>query len=339
MKLKNYILASLAIAGAMSMTSCNDDDTYDVVGNPDNLIYVTTTATTPLGLPNNSFAYQIYHTPVGSMLASSPSEIKFRVQSTRPAPQDITVRIAADPTAKVDGYASVPADANVNVSFDSDVLLIPQGANISNEVTATVDVSHVNWANLTESAYLLPISMVEVSGGVASQQQGHAYIGFASAVKEGMVNPDGNTALGTQISDKTGWSGIYKVTATGVEEVCPAALFDGNTSRAAIRVANHAPNTRDEVVTTIDLGKVYTLSSVRFDYYGSYWGINAGTLETSIDGESWSIQGSRTWSANPRQAIFAFWAPFQMRYVRLTSTSFYDGTGEGQYMTEFQAFE
>lgn len=38
MKINTYILGLLAVAGLFSFQSC-DDESYDVVGNPDNLIY------------------------------------------------------------------------------------------------------------------------------------------------------------------------------------------------------------------------------------------------------------------------------------------------------------
>ncbi len=50
MKINTYILGLLAVAGLFSFQSC-DDESYDVVGNPDNLIYFP-----PKGQFNNTFS-------------------------------------------------------------------------------------------------------------------------------------------------------------------------------------------------------------------------------------------------------------------------------------------
>ena len=51
MKINTYILGLLAVAGLFSFQSC-DDESYDVVGNPDNLIYFP-----PKGQFNNCLLY------------------------------------------------------------------------------------------------------------------------------------------------------------------------------------------------------------------------------------------------------------------------------------------
>ena len=47
MKINTYILGLLAVAGLFSFQSC-DDESYDVVGNPDNLIYFPPQLSKPL---------------------------------------------------------------------------------------------------------------------------------------------------------------------------------------------------------------------------------------------------------------------------------------------------
>ena len=340
MKTKYLLGISMLAMCSVALTSCDDDETYDIVGNPNNLVYVNIAGEIPEGMPKNTFAYSIYHTPAGSLVGSTPGDVEFEVMCTKNASTDIQVTLEVDPTLAVDGYATLPSNAGIMATLESTTLTIPSGSNISSsKVKVNIDDSNANWDVLTEPYYLLPIKIKSSSSGLPSEQMGCAYIGFATSVKEGMVNTESNNVTGTQITDKAGWSGIYKVTQTGIENACPAALFDGNTSRAAYQVKNHAAGSRDEVVTTIDLGKVYTLSSVRFDYYREAYSISTGTLETSVNGTEWEEQGTRTWSSGTRQAVFSFWAPFSVRYVRLTSTSFSDATNSGQYMTEFQAFE
>lgn len=339
MKIKNYIFSSLAIVGALCMTSCNDDDTYDVVGNPDNLLYVTTTQVTPANLPQNSFVYQLYHTPVGTVVASEPGEIKLRVNSTRRVKHDTQIELEVSPETQVAGYAQLPASVNLDIVFSSNTVTIPEGENISDEITINVSADNVDWASLTEKAYLLPIQITEVSSGaVPSEDKGYAYIGVSTDVKDGMLNADSNTIPGTAISDRSAWTATYSVPATGAGGDCTRNLFDGSTRNYAYLIFNHADKTNEEVITTIDMGQVNTITGVQFYYFGWYYAIKDGTIETSLDGTEWTSQGTRTWDSLDPACNFAFWAPMQVRYIRLTSHSFYGGTGEGQVLAEFNAY-
>lgn len=337
-----YLLGICALAiGSFAMTSCSDDDKYDVVGNPNNLVYVNIAGDFPEGMPKNSFSYVIFHTPVGSIVKSEPGEIEIDVMCTKNAPTDMQVTLEVDPTMSVPGYATLPADAGITVTLESNTLTIPAGTNRSNgKVKATVNAANANWASLTEKAYLIPIKISSATGGVASQSMvGAAYVGVLTEVKTGMINPDATNVEGTQVTDKTGWTATYSVPATGEEGDCTTNLFDGNTRTRAYSIRNHADGVNEEIITTINLGKKYTFSSIQFNYYGGYWGIKDGTIETSENGSDWITQGTCTWSRNPQSAVFTFWAPFQMQYIRLTSHSFHGGTGEGQYLAEFWGYE
>lgn len=51
-----YLLGICALAiGSVAMTSCGDDDTYDVVGNPDTLVYVNIAGDFPRECPRTHF--------------------------------------------------------------------------------------------------------------------------------------------------------------------------------------------------------------------------------------------------------------------------------------------
>ncbi|WP_289755297.1 BT_3987 domain-containing protein [Muribaculum intestinale] len=336
-----YLLGICALAiGSVAMTSCGDDDTYDVVGNPDTLVYVNIAGDFPEGMPKNSFTYVLYHTPIGPVVMEEPGDIEIDVMCTKNAPSDMQVTLEVAPDMSVPGYATIPADAGITVTLASNSLTIPAGKNRSDDkIAVTVNTANADWSKLTEKAYLLPIRISSASGATPSRSVGCAYIGVLTDVKAGMVNESATQATGTQITDKTDWTASYYVPATGAGADCTDKLFDGNNNNYAYFVPNHADATNEEVITTFDLGKVYTLSSVQINYFGNYYAIKDGTIETSVDGEEWTVQGTRTWSRLSRNCAFAFWAPFQMRYVRLTSHSFYGGTGEGQAMAEFWAYE
>ena len=55
--IKYAALSLLAVAG-ITMASCSDDESYDVYGNPQNLVYFKANA-------DNTFTGTVAHTPVG----------------------------------------------------------------------------------------------------------------------------------------------------------------------------------------------------------------------------------------------------------------------------------
>ena len=342
MKLKYILgLSAIAIAGCV-LTSCNDDDNYDFVGNPNNLVYVNIAREYPASMPKNTFAYTIYSTPIGSIIASVPTDMTYTVKSTKNAPADIKVNLAVDPTMAVEGYKSFPEGHGLVVTLEESFVTIPKGTNTSNAIAVNIDDTNANWELFSEGTYLLPIRIASVEGAIGSQEVPAAYVGIDVVTKPGMLDPDASlySAKGTQITDKSGWTATYSVTATGVSGDCTRNLFDGRTNNYAYLVFNHQDSYNEEVVTTIDLGKVYNLSAVQFCYYGWYYYIKQGKIETSTDGTNFIDQGTISdipqWSTTP---CFNFFAPFAVRYVRLTGISYHGGTGEGQVLAEFNAFE
>lgn len=342
MKLK-YLLGISAIAFAgCALTSCDDDDTYDFVGNPNNLVYVNIAHDYPASMPKNSFGYTLYSTPVGTLLISSPSGMEYTVKSTKTAPQDLKVNLSIDPTMSVEGYNSFPEGHGLQIALEEQFVTIPKGSNISNSVAITIDDTNANWDLFTDGVYLLPIKITSVEGATASQEVPAAYVGVEVVKKSGMIDPDASTysAKGTKIEDRSAWTATYSVPATGAGGDCTKNLFDGRTNTSAYRVNNHADKVNEEIITTIDLGKVYNISAVQFCYQGYYWYIKSGKIETSTDGVKFTDQGTiSSFGMYQTTPCFNFFAPFAVRYVRLTSLSYHGGTGEGQYLSEFYAYE
>ena len=99
MKINTYILGLLAVAGLFSFQSC-DDESYDVVGNPDNLIYFP-----PKGQFNNTSAavetFTVVSTPVGYF--GDEVYAKFGVSATRPMDGSATVTAVID-NGLVEGF-------------------------------------------------------------------------------------------------------------------------------------------------------------------------------------------------------------------------------------------
>lgn len=338
-----YLLGICALAaGSFIMTSCSDDDTYDVYGNPNNLVYVNIAGDYPDGMPKNSFVYTLYHTPVGPIIASEPGDIEIDVMCTKNAPADMQVTLEVDPKMAVNGYATLPADAGITVTLESNTLTIPAGTNRSSDkVKATVNTANANWAALTEKAYLIPIRIVAASGGTPSQSMvGAAYIGVLTEVKTGMINPSATSIDGEVITDTDEWSGTWEAPAAGKNGTFDMAkLLDNDQWSYTYFVANHADKVNEEVINTFDLGKSYDIKGFQLRYYYNWYTIKDATLETSIDGVDYTVQGTLSWSDNGINRTFAFWAPTKVRYIRVTSHSYYGGTGEGTALSDFIVYK
>ena len=89
---KAWLLLLLAPCSLL-LTSCSDDEQYDVVGNPDNLVYFKANA-------DNTFHGMVIHTPVGDF---GDINAKFPVRILRPARQNTQVKAVVDYTM-VDAY-------------------------------------------------------------------------------------------------------------------------------------------------------------------------------------------------------------------------------------------
>ena len=340
MKLKYILgLSAMALASA-ALTSC-DDDQYDVVGNPDNLVYVNIAHDYPANMPKNTYAFDLYQTPVGPILNATPGDVELYVQCTKPAPADITVKFELAPEVEVDGLDKFPENSGIAVTLPENTVTIPKGANRSNSVVANIDLTNVDWSKFDGTAYVLPIRISSVSGGaVASVEKNFAYIGVNVDHKDGMINPGATSPEGSRITDCSAWTGSYSVPAIGRSgNINMGNVTDNNQWTYAFFIANHADGVNEEVVLDFDLGSVQKIRGCMFRYYFAWYTIKDGTLYTSTDGVDYTEQGTLSWSDNGIERTFMFWAPTEVRYVRLISHSFYGGTGEGTAFSDFNVYE
>lgn len=326
-----YLLGICALAiGSLAFTSCSDDDNYDVVGNPNTFVFFNINEEPATGMPDFTYTYQIKHTPVGSIITSNPGAVDIYVYSTKNASSDITVNLAVDNNAVVDGYTAIPSNAGIKVSLSKSTVTIPAGSNVSSEaVTVTLDENSANWSALdAEATYVVPVTLTSATGAVASQSRGTMYIGISTSTTESMLNTEATEVSGTAITDYSGWSATY--TFNGSENAITASkLFDDNRGTYAYFKSG-------EIINNIDLGKTYNLRSLLFRYYWSYYTVGTGLLETSVDGVNWTSYDTISWSDTSYERIFVFYAPMAMRYIRFTTTN---ATSNGTALSDFVAYE
>lgn len=342
MKSNKYIFAALLFAGFMSMTSCNNDESYDVMGNPDNLVYLNLAQPSPVNMPKNTYAYSVYQTPAGPILISEPGEVKLYVQCNKKAKSDITVKFEIDPTVSVEGYDKFPSNSGISTTLAKNTVTIAAGTDHSDTITVSINATNADWAKFEGNAYLLPIRITDVTGSaVASVEKNFAYIGVNVDHKDGMLNTFATSATGTRITDCSAWTGTYAAPNAGLGETTlnMSKLTDNNRNSYAFFVKNHADKVNEEVIVNLDLGSVKKITGCMFRYYYAWYTIKDGTLYTSTDGVDYTEQGTITWEDNGTERYFMFWAPMETRYIRLVAHSYYGGTGEGQVLSDINVYE
>lgn len=334
MNIKYLSAIGAILLGACAMTSCSDD-TYDVYGNPDNLVYVNIAHDYPSNMPKNTFAYTVFRTPVGPLVVEEPGEINLNVMCTKNAPSDIKVKLSIDPNKTVAGFASLPTNSGLQISLDNSYVTIPKGQTHSSDAHVTVNVDNVDWSLFTEDAYLLPIKVEAVEGATPSTELCAAYIGFNLDTKEGMINTAATYVDGEKIST-AGFSGTWEAPDAGRSGNLGGRAFDDNQWTNAFYVSNHADKCNEKLILNIDMGAPYAVKGFKLLYYSYWYTVKDAKVETSLDGENYTDQGTITFPDNNNFARYvAFWAPLTYQYVRITTHSYYGGTGEGTAFSSY----
>lgn len=338
MKLKHYLLASLAIAGALCMSSCNDDDTYDVVGNPNNIVYMKLTQDA------NTFNYNLLHTPIGPKMTSAPDSIEVYVSCTKKSDKDIKVTFELDPTiVGEDAEALTPGMNGLSISMPNPTVTIPAGANTSTKTLVVVDYENADLAAFADGKYVLPIKVASATDAVPSEDLtlSLGYINLNVATTTQMVNPDSDGQVGERITDYAKWTGTWEAPNAGVSTTSLNMSKCNSNSQwnYCFFRSNHADKCNEEVILNFDFGEVITVRGFLFRYYYAWYTVKDLKLETSVDGVNYTDQGTRTWDANTIERYMNLWAPMEVRYVRATTHSFYGGTGEGTAFSNFNAYK
>lgn len=310
MKIKNYIFASIAIVGALCMTSCDDDDTYDVVGNPDNLVYT----------PQGDYNGVLIQTP---FLVQGALEGKIYIQSTRPASSDIRVTLEVD-NSLIDAYnqehstayAAVPAEA---VVFENEPV-IPKGHSNSPEPVIVKLTDDVNILSTLDNAggYLIPVKLVDAKGGGASVAQSVPSVSYLKlSISDNIVkSTDIDDATGTPVNDRSAWTIAGNIDVTGFE-----VMFDDDNTTSV----NWSNGSNLEIVC--NLGQTYSFDAIRaytHISYGSWYSYDDGSfpdgtmIYVSSDGTTYNkVATIATGSSWTNADAVVFQATISAQYIKV----------------------
>lgn len=311
---------ALAVIATAAFTACSDDETYDVMGNPDNLVYFKANA-------DNTFRGTVVHTPVGHFGAL---KAVFPVRIQRPAAHDTRVTAVIDNSLieayNADhgtSYIAMPAEA-IDASQLATTIMKDSVKAQSDVVVALVESA---LAKLTAPAYLLPVRIATVEGdGVGSVERGIGYVVVNTEEKLVKNISDASEMTGSLLTDYSGWTAVY---SSGVA-IEAADLFDEDvTNGPQLRTDGDAGKT---CTVTIDMQQPQSVSGLRLArYYVNYWGwwaeeyyFSAVRIELSNDGQQWTDCGTALDADMPRQDGYqhvAFYTGVPARYLRLTIES------------------
>lgn len=320
-KLFNIVALSMVAIAGTTLTSCSDDDTADVQGNPNNLVYFKANA-------SNTFEGTVVHTPVGDF--SGVSAV-FPVKILRAASTNTTVTATVD-TSLVSEY---------NKAHNTSYVALPSSAVEASGMTVTIPKDSVNaldsvkvslkqdqLASLTAPAYLLAVRISQVNGdGVGSIERGIGYVvvDTKTTLMKSITSPDEMT--GTLIDDYSGWTASYD---TGTE-IDASAIFNGSVEDGPQLRADGNNGTSKVVV--VDMQTSHKVSGVRVaryykSYYGGWWideyYFSSVKVEVSDDKINWTDLGTATDAEMPKgdgYQYITYYAGVPARYIRLSIES------------------
>ncbi len=308
---RNFSLC-LILLGGLFFQACEEDESFDVVGNPDNIVYI---------LPAIK-SFDMVSTPVGFF--GNKISAGFKVKATQPMVGSATVTATID-NSLVDNYnkkneteymtcnASLQkATATINegeyASFDSIVVILPEN----------------NYTEITKKgSYLIPVKLSSITNEVLSTEYNVVYL--VINVEEKQINEGAGSSeiQGNIITGKSEWTATS--TDSSVDDF--SSIFDKNNSTG---VTFNEPNP----VVTIDMQKINNVSALQLiNSDGSGWDANYLNysniqVQLSTDGETWVNAGSvdPTIEDSINQYIIMY-GEVPCRYVRITLTWQYSWFG------------
>ena len=294
-KILKYFSLCIATVAALGFSSCNNDESYDVYGNPDNLVYARVNA-------DNTFNTKVVHTPVGDMgefEAAFPVKILHASSGTSVSYELDQSLVDEYNKAKGTNYAALPADI---------LDLTKAVAHIEADTVASKDSVHIAFAEgadlskLTESAYVAPLRLKVTAGdGVASEERGVVYVIVNTSIE--LINDAATEVKGTAVE------GMTCIEAVNLNK----DAFSTSGWSFLQKAANAS--------FVVDLGATKNVSSILF---GCSIATNA-KLELSADNSSWTEVGNtsehsglQVGSGYYTNTAYVLYGAVPARYVRVT---------------------
>jgi len=305
LNIKTGFILFIAIA-ALLLQSCSDEETFDVVGDKENKVYINMQLWTPVDLPSNSVRFNVTKTPVGSFLDGTESIVlKFPVKCTHVASNDIKVKFEIDKISDLDGFSGLPD--GVTVKIINNELTIPKGS-MSSKDSITVSLESESLELLSSNvSYVVPVKIASVSNASISSNLSSTYLVLKTEYSN-CVNL-ATSISGTALTGRTSWLASLDV---ALSSGSLANMFDARTNTYWF------VSPAKECQLTVNLTTLHTnITGIRIHSYGTSYSLNAIEVSSSVDGENWVNQGNVTLSTATAYQYIRFYEPINAQYIRL----------------------
>lgn len=307
MKNKNiFAVSAMLLMGVAALTSCSDDETYDVHGYDYNRAYFNKAGSTTDG--------NVMRTPVG--IITSFSDI-ITGNSTAAVQSTTTLSVTVD-NSLVDSYNSANGTHYKQlpdgvVTMDKTTLTIPAGAMTSSDTLhLSIDDTAADALNDT-TGYIMPIVISSVSGDTRpSSDAAVRYVHIGYLETSSLINDYATEIAGT----KADLSTMTCIAATNLNPDEFSGLFAGGW-RARWTFTGDDPNAS----FVLDLGSTHNLAG----FHVQSEVLKNAKVSISTDNQTWTeigetaghtalrIYDQSTWSYNRE---FVLYAPLQARYFK-----------------------
>ena len=319
--MKKIFLGMALIAGALVFTAC-DEETYDIVGNPNNLIYIRSGAALP--------TYEVQQTPVGTFGAFVA---EFTVQCTKVTGATVSAEIVPDLVEAYNDehgteYLPMPSEA---IALKTPYVTIPAGQLVAEEKLQLV-ANDAALSTLEQSGkYLVAVRLANPTGGAVSEDYGVTYFAVTTTYKANKELKSIEDVVGTKWTDYTGWT----VSCGGVEqdptlifggdEMLEVAETDGTTGYTLKDAYSGSISLTDSQEVVVDMKQNRKVSAIaaccyfkHTAYRNTAYTFNSVKWEVSKDGTNW-IECGTDGSLNVDGFQFVgLYGGAECRYLRLT---------------------
>lgn len=302
-----YIVMYIVVLGVFLLQACSDEETFDVTGDTANKVYVNTYGRSLEDSPKNTFLYEVTNTPVGSIIANtSQISVKFGVQCTHVASEDLRVKFETDNSLIGEAYLSLPN--GVTLSMDKAELVIPKGTTKSaDSITLSVDSDKLNL--LAVGTYLAPVRITSVNDGNSeiSSNLNVVYVMIATTESNCYNYSVAGDMIGNLITSKTGWVGT--VNAQLVSGT-PANMLNTSTT-SYWRVSPQ------EFDWSVDMAnEKANITGIRVHTSSATYNFTKLHVYSSVDGINWTSQGITDLTIGNAYQYVKFYEPIDARYLK-----------------------
>lgn len=303
MKNKNiFTVSAMLLMGVAALTSCSDDETYDVYGIDYTRAYFAKAGSTTDG--------SVLSTPVG-LVTSFSDEISGKTTSA--VNTTTTLSITVDNslvdtynTANGTHYKQLPDGV---VTMDKNTLTIPAGE-MQTEDTLHLSIDNTAAKALNDTAgYLMPIVIGNVSGDARpSSNAAVRYVHISYMATSSLINDYATEIAGTKAKLNT----MTCVAATGLDPDGFSGLYGSGWRRRWNFTGDDA-----SASFVLDLGGTHQLAG----FYISSYVLKNAKVSISTDNQTWT-EVSETNGHSPfydkwtNNYEYVLYAPLQARYFK-----------------------